>query len=174
VAAALDELGASIYGGGSKGGASLARAIKVVRIALATPTTAPAAEAAVNAGEHGWVCWNDGPCGWFWFPTRAECEHELSDDIRPATALEKALLNRRGNRLVPEDNPAAAARSAAEEMRERCVRAIGKWHLDRDPNPSAMTEGLARELMQWHNEEGRIVQECQHIIRAIPLPGEEA
>ena len=116
--------------------------------ALATPPTAPAAGTSGDVGEHGWVCWNDGPSGWFWFATRAECEHELSDDIHPATALEKALMNRRGNRLTPEDDHTApaAARSAAEEMRERCALEAEKR--------GAMTAASA--------------------IRALSLPGEEA
>ncbi len=60
------------------------------------PTPAPDA-------PHGWVCWNEGPGGWFWFPTREQCEHELSDDIRPATAAEKALFGALGGKLCPDD-----------------------------------------------------------------------
>ena len=47
-------------------------------------------------GENGWICWNDGPQAWFWFEDRASCDHELSDDIRPATPLEKVMLSRTG------------------------------------------------------------------------------
>jgi len=42
--------------------------------------------------EHGWVCYNNGPGKWFWMATYEECVHELTDDIRPATHLEKYLL----------------------------------------------------------------------------------
>jgi hypothetical protein len=48
------------------------------------------------AGEHGWVCYNGGPGTMFWMPTEQDCQHELSEDIRPATALEKALFERLG------------------------------------------------------------------------------
>lgn len=53
-------------------------------------------EVEVNA-SYGWVAYNNGPSAWFWGETREALEHELSDDIRPATALEKLLMNRIGN-----------------------------------------------------------------------------
>jgi len=49
-----------------------------------------------EAGKHGWVCYNGGPGAIFWSPERASLEHELSDDIRPATAYEKHLFGRFG------------------------------------------------------------------------------
>lgn len=58
-----------------------------------------------DAGQHGWVCYNSGPCGWYWFPTLIECQHELSNDIRPATHLEKTLFNAIGNGLEKDTLP---------------------------------------------------------------------
>lgn len=49
-----------------------------------------------EAGKHGWVCYNGGPGAIFWSPERDSLEHELSDDIRPATAYEKYLFARFG------------------------------------------------------------------------------
>ncbi len=48
---------------------------------------------ATEGAPYGWVCFNDGPSGWFWCATREECEHELTDfnTIRPASAMEKSL-----------------------------------------------------------------------------------
>lgn len=45
---------------------------------------------------HGWICYNGGPGSMFWMPTEASCQHELSEDIRPATALEKMMFARFG------------------------------------------------------------------------------
>lgn len=47
---------------------------------------------------HGWVCYNGGPGAIFWSPARSALEHELSEDIRPATAYEKALFARFGTK----------------------------------------------------------------------------
>jgi hypothetical protein len=46
---------------------------------------------------HGWICYNSGPGAWFWSATRETLVHELSESIRPATSLEKAMLNAMGN-----------------------------------------------------------------------------
>jgi hypothetical protein len=48
--------------------------------------------------DHGWIVWNEGPGAWFWVETFEKAQHELSSDIRPATALEKAFFNANGNR----------------------------------------------------------------------------
>lgn len=58
-----------------------------------------------QAAPHGWVCYNGGPSEWFWSEDRARLEHELSDDIRPATHLEKYLLNKQDNRTHEHDDP---------------------------------------------------------------------
>lgn len=55
--------------------------------------------------EHGWVAYNSGPCEWFWSATRERLEHSLTDDLRPATALEKLLLNKQGNQTHDSDAP---------------------------------------------------------------------
>jgi hypothetical protein len=52
---------------------------------------------------HGWVGYNSGPCEWFWAEDRRSLEHELTDDIRPATHLVKYFLNREGNRTHEND-----------------------------------------------------------------------
>ena len=54
---------------------------------------------------YGWVCYNSGPQGWFWFEKRADCEHELTDETRPATALEKILFNAIGNKFERDTLP---------------------------------------------------------------------
>jgi hypothetical protein len=74
-----------------------------------------------SAGEapHGWVCYNAGPGEWFWSAERSRLEHELSDDIRPATHLEKYLLNKQDNRTHEYDDPASMPIPAlAAEQRE--------------------------------------------------------
>ncbi len=65
----------------------------------------PAQTNDVETAEHGWIGYNSGPCEWFWAEERARLEHELSDDIRPATHLEKYLLNKQGNRTHEHDEP---------------------------------------------------------------------
>lgn len=67
--------------------------------------------------SHGWVGYNSGPCEWFWSENRKELEHELTDDIRPATHLERYLLNKQGNRTHENDDPAFAA-ALTNEQRE--------------------------------------------------------
>ena len=59
-----------------------------------------------KAAPHGWICYNSGPCEWFWSEDRNQLVHELSDDIRPATHLEKYFLNKIGNRTHEHDDPA--------------------------------------------------------------------
>lgn len=48
--------------------------------------------------ESGWICYNGGSGSMFWMPTREDCEHELSEDIRRSTPLEKMLFERFGKK----------------------------------------------------------------------------
>jgi hypothetical protein len=59
-----------------------------------------------KSNDNGWIVWNDGPGRYFWRATFEECQNELSSDIRPATALEKAFFNANGNAWggVPEED----------------------------------------------------------------------
>lgn len=43
----------------------------------------------------GWVGWFDGPSEYFWTPDKPE-PHELVDGVRPATHLEKVLMEKFG------------------------------------------------------------------------------
>lgn len=65
---------------------------------------------------HGWVCYNEGPCEIFWSPEKEALEHELSSDIRPATAYEKFFFEQFGKSCAgntysippePRDEPEA-------------------------------------------------------------------
>lgn len=47
------------------------------------------------------------------------------------------------------------------------IEAIGKWHMEQEPNTGAMSESLARDLMQRWHQQGRAVQQCQHILRSL-------
>ena len=82
--------------------------------------------------DNGWICWNSGPGGWFWFKDKLSCEHELSDDIRPATALEKLLMNSVGNSIGGDlDYVAGLERALSEYVvlgAGKCT--ISKAHAD--------------------------------------------
>lgn len=67
--------------------------------------SADSLESSLVAAPHGWVCYNSGPGEWFWSEDRSRLEHELSDEIRPATHLEKYLLNKQDNRTHEYDDP---------------------------------------------------------------------
>jgi hypothetical protein len=47
--------------------------------------------------DFGWVCYNAGPGEFFWSEDRKSLEHELTDDLRPATQIEKHVFNLFGN-----------------------------------------------------------------------------
>lgn len=70
-----------------------------------TLVSQPVSEELVEEAEHGWVAYNSGPCEWFWAQDRGRLEHELTDEIRPATALEKYLLNKQDDRTHEHDDP---------------------------------------------------------------------
>jgi hypothetical protein len=82
---------------------------KVAFIETSTPEV-------TESAEHGWVGYNSGPCEWFWAEDRRSLEHELTDDIRPATHLEKYFLNRQGNRTHENDGPSLAATSVEQPI----------------------------------------------------------
>lgn len=42
--------------------------------------------------SHGWVCYNAGPGSIFWSMDKQSLEHELTEDLRPATLYEKYLF----------------------------------------------------------------------------------
>lgn len=73
-------------------------AVAQMRAALHAALTTERMEA-----PHGWVCFNSGPTEWFWSEKREALEHELSDDIRPATHLEKYFFNKQGNQTHEHD-----------------------------------------------------------------------
>ena len=68
-----------------------------VALTRADPTVKPEQEPAF-----GWICYNSGPSAVFWHETWQECQHELmdSDSLRPATNLEKYLMNKQGNNTL--------------------------------------------------------------------------
>lgn len=85
-------------------------AVAQMRAALHAALTAERMEA-----PHGWVCFNSGPTEWFWSEKREVLEHELSDDIRPATHLEKYFFNKQGNQTHEHDIAPPQTREAGHE-----------------------------------------------------------
>jgi hypothetical protein len=73
------------------------------------PCIVASASEIAESAKHGWVGYNSGPCEWLWAEERSSLEHELTDDIRPATHLEKYFLNREGNRTHENDDPVPTA-----------------------------------------------------------------
>lgn len=80
-----------------------------------------------SPAEHGWVAYNSGPCEWFWSATRERLEHSLTDDLRPATALEKLLLNKQGNQTHDSDAPPPSDLSRADDFLCRLIENAFSW-----------------------------------------------
>jgi hypothetical protein len=79
------------------------------------------------------------------------------------------------NQALIDANEAAEARALAAEAeadrrvaeeREAIINLIGKLHNAAEPSTAAMSEGLARDLLQRWNATGARVQHFQHAIRA--------
>lgn len=91
--------------------------------------------------------------------------------------LDTAILLSELSRAAALSSPATPepVSAPAGEVAAEAIRQIGQWHLDQKPNTGAMSESFARDLMdRWHAQ-GRAVQKCQHILRALSnaAPGHE-
>ncbi len=80
------------------------------------PSPQDSAPEAGEVSEHGWVGYNSGPCEWLWSEDRTSLEHELTDEIRAATHLEKYLLNLQGNRTHEHDDQAGLPQVVAPPL----------------------------------------------------------
>ena len=133
----------------------IAKASRQVPASLPAPVAAPET-------EHGWVAYNAGPSEWFWSETRDALLHELSDEPRPATHLEKYFLNRQGNRTYENDIPAeleAMVDLGAKAMaHERYPEA--RWPENEQDSYAGAKDG--KSSLSWD-----YVKRCQNAARAV-------
>lgn len=78
----------------------------------------------VPVAPHGWVFYNSGPGDWFWAEKREEADHEQSDDIRPATSLEKMLLAKPKEPEAATDKAPAAVVKMMDDAADTFKRLI--------------------------------------------------
>lgn len=109
-----------------------------------------AQRAVEGSAPYGWVCFNEGPGGWFWCATREECEHELTDfdTIRPATQMEKSLWDMARDPKTVDPAPVDIIRDEVSGDWEPDLGHVASPTVDSVyPKPSALSGAYEENMM---------------------------